>query len=83
MQALELCRKSNCRHRQNPAIQQAAAKIFTDMCQALGAESLQGQTAQRVAAAAKSLAQSAGIDAEGLLSTLIPERQRTVRAFFA
>ena len=53
------------------------------MCQALGAESLQGQTAQRIAAAAKSLAQSAGIDAEGLLSTLIPERQRTVRAFFA
>ena len=53
------------------------------MCQALGAESLQGQTAQRVAAAAKSLAQSAGIDANGLLASLPPERQQTVRAFFA
>ena len=52
------------------------------MCQALGAESLQGQTAQRVAAVAKGLAHSAGLDAEGLLSTLMPERQQTVRAFF-
>ena len=69
--------------RHNPAVLAAAATVFVNMCQALGADSLQGQTAQRVAAAAKSLAQTAGLNAEALLGTLVPERQQNVRTFFS
>lgn len=59
-----------------------AAKCFTFIAQALDAETLQGQTASRIVGAAKLLVQSAGLDANQLLSTLPPETQRTVQAFF-
>ena len=64
-------------------MQASADKVFTDMCQALGAESLQGVTAQRVAVAAKALAQWTGINADALVATLSLERQQTVRSLFA
>ena len=51
--------------------------------QALEAETLQGATAQRVAAAGKQLLQAAGIDANQVLATLGPETQQTVAAYFA
>ena len=59
-----------------------AARCFTFIAQALEADMLQGQTATRVIGAAKSLVTSAGLDANQLLTTLPPETQQTVRAFF-
>lgn len=44
----------------------AAPKVLKAIAQALEAETLQGITAQRVAAAAKHLAQSTGINASGI-----------------
>ena len=69
--------------RQNPAVLAAADKAFVAIALALDAETIQGQTAQRVAVAAKQLLPLAGIDANGLLSTLPLEAQQTVRAFFS
>ena len=60
-----------------------ADKVFISICLALEAETIQGQTAQKAAAAAKSLVQAAGLDAGGLLATLAPETQQIVRAYFA
>ena len=68
--------------RQNPAVINAATKAFVAICLALEAETLQGQTAQRAVAAAKSVVQIAGIDANATLATLSPETQQTVRTFF-
>ena len=59
-----------------------ASQIFIYICQALEAETLQGHTAQRAAAAAKQLVQNAGINAEQLLASQSPEMQQTVRAYF-
>ncbi len=59
-----------------------AQKCFTFVAQALEAETLQGQTASRIVGAAKQLVQTAGLDANQLLSSLSPETQQTVRAFF-
>lgn len=61
----------------------AADKVFVAIAYALEAETIQAQTAQRVAAAAKNLVQVAGIDASGILATLSPETQQTVRAYFS
>jgi hypothetical protein len=69
--------------RQNLAVQAAADKVFLSICLALEAETIQGQTSQRAVVAAKQLAQTSGINADALLSTLAPETQQTVRAFFA
>jgi importin-5 len=69
--------------RRNPAVLQAADKVFISICQALEAETIQGQTAAKVTNAAKFLAQMANLNAEALLATLPPETQQTVRAYFA
>lgn len=69
-------------HSGNPAIMPQAAKCFTTIAQALEAETLQGQTAQRIVAAAKVLITSAGLDADQLLATLPPETQQTLRTLF-
>lgn len=73
---------TNMTPRRNPAVTSQAAKCFTFIAQALEAETLQGQTAQKIVAAAKQLVQIAGLDANQLLSSLSPETQQTVRAFF-
>ncbi|KAI9822390.1 MAG: hypothetical protein M1827_000109 [Pycnora praestabilis] len=69
---------------QNPAVisQPQAAKSFIFIAQALEAETLQGQTATRIVAAAKQLVAIAGIDLNQILGTLSPETQQTVRAYF-
>ncbi|MCJ1372906.1 hypothetical protein MMC20_004132 [Loxospora ochrophaea] len=68
---------------QNPAVLASADKAFLAIAVALEAETLQGQTAQRVATAAKQLINTAGIDANGLLATLSPETQQSIRTYFA
>lgn len=60
----------------------AANNIFLSIALALEAETLQAATAQRVATAAKNLVQMAGIDANGILGTLSPEAQQTIRSYF-
>ncbi|MCJ1477096.1 hypothetical protein MMC13_005767 [Lambiella insularis] len=67
----------------NPGVLAAADKVFVAIALALEAETIQGQTALRAAAAAKHLVQAAGIDAGMLLSKLSPETQQTVQAYFA
>ncbi len=59
-----------------------AGKVFIFIAQALEAETLQGQTATRIVAAAKTLLQGAGLDPTALLQQLSPEAQQTVRAYF-
>ena len=59
-----------------------APQCFTYIAQALEAETLQGNMAQRIVGAARKLVQMAGLDANQLLATLPPETQQTVRAFF-
>ena len=68
--------------RQNPIVINQAPKCFTFIAQALEAETLQGQTAQRVIQGAKDLLRIAGQDPSQILATLTPETQQTVRAFF-
>jgi hypothetical protein len=50
--------------------------------QALEAETLQGQTANKVAASAKTLVAHTAINAEQILATLSPEGQQAVRSYF-
>ena len=59
-----------------------ASQCFTFVAQALEAETLQGNSAQRAVAAARKLVQIAGLDANQVLATLPPDTQQTVRAFF-
>jgi streptomycin 6-kinase len=67
---------------QNPAVIAQAGKVFVYIAQALEAETLQGQTAARIVAAAKLLLGIAGLDPAQLLQQLTPETQQTVRAYF-
>ncbi|KZF24570.1 importin beta-3 subunit [Xylona heveae TC161] len=71
--------------KQNPAVYNPtqAAKSFVYIAQALEAETIQGQTANRVVAAAKHLVGAAGLDPAQLLAQLTPETQQTVRAYFS
>jgi len=59
-----------------------ASQCFVYVAQALEAETLQGNTAQRAVGAARKLVQSAGLDANQLLAGLPADTQQTVRAFF-
>lgn len=59
-----------------------AAQVFGYIVQALDAETLQGQTAGRVAHSAKTLVQSTGLNAEQILASVSPENQAAVRSFF-
>ncbi|KAF2148970.1 ARM repeat-containing protein [Myriangium duriaei CBS 260.36] len=67
---------------QNPAVMQNAARCFKYIAEALEAETLQGQTANRIVDASKRLIAAAQLDAGQLLANLTPETQRTVQAFF-
>jgi hypothetical protein len=69
-------------YRQNPAVISQAGKVFVFIAQALEAETLQGQTATRIVASAKTLLQVAGLDPQQVLAQLSPETQQTVRAYF-
>jgi importin-5 len=58
-------------------------KVFVFIAQALEAETLQGQIASRVVAAAKLLLGMTGRDPTQLMLQLNPETQQTVRTFFS
>lgn len=50
--------------------------------QALDNETLQGETAKRVADAAKRLVQATGVNAEAILAGVNPDNQEAVRKYF-
>jgi len=62
---------------------QQAARCFAYIADALEAETLQGQTADRIIAAGKQLISAAGLDANQLLTGMSPERQQTIRTLFS
>jgi hypothetical protein len=68
--------------RRNPLVIGQAGKVFVFIAQALEAETLQGQTAQRIVEAGKVLLQVAGLDPQTVLASLPVETQQTVRAMF-
>ena len=68
--------------RQNQTVVSKAAACFTYIAQALEAETLQGQMAQRIVGAGKKLIQISGLDANQLLASLPPETQNTVKTLF-
>lgn len=59
-----------------------ADKVFGYIVQALDQESLQGNTAKRVAESAKRLVQATGLNAEAILAGVNPDNQMTVRSYF-
>ncbi|TAQ88236.1 hypothetical protein B7494_g3439 [Chlorociboria aeruginascens] len=67
---------------QNPAAVAQASKVFFSIVQALEAETIQGQIATKIVAAAKLLLGIAGLDPAQLLQQMSPETQQTVRAYF-
>jgi hypothetical protein len=68
--------------RQNPAVLTKADRVFGFIVQALDAGTLQGQTAARVAQAAKQLVAATNLNAESILAGVSPESQERVRKFF-
>ncbi|KAF5682658.1 importin subunit beta-3 [Fusarium denticulatum] len=66
----------------HPAVASQAGKIFVFIAQALEAETLVGQTANRVALATKGFLTSTGVDPTPLLQQFSPEAQRTIMGFF-
>lgn len=69
-------------NRQNPVVLSAADKVFGYIVQALEAETLQGQTAARVATSAKKLVAATGLNADHILSGVNPDNQAAVRSYF-
>ncbi|KAL2864635.1 nuclear import receptor PSE1 [Aspergillus lucknowensis] len=67
---------------QNPAVMSNADKVFGYIVQALEAETLQGQTAGRVANSAKKLVQATGLNADQILAGVNPDNQAAVRSYF-
>ncbi|KKK14813.1 putative importin beta-3 subunit [Aspergillus rambellii] len=67
---------------QNPVVMSNADKVFGYIVQALEAETLQGQTAGRVANSAKALVAATGLNADQILAGVSPENQAAVRSYF-
>ncbi|KAJ9134791.1 Importin beta-3 [Pleurostoma richardsiae] len=68
--------------KQHPAVMSQPDKIFVFIAQGLESESLQGQTANRVVAAAKMLLQASSINPAPLLQQFSPQSQQTIMAYF-
>ncbi|KAG6040769.1 hypothetical protein E4U41_007144 [Claviceps citrina] len=67
----------------NHVILNQASKIFLFIVQALEAEAIQGQTASRVASAAKSLLTAANVDPMPLLSQFSQDSQQKIMRYFS
>ncbi|KAF4591475.1 importin beta-3 subunit [Ophiocordyceps camponoti-floridani] len=67
----------------HPAVMNHGSKLFLFVAQALEAETLQGQTATRVAAATKMLLTSASVDPTPLLQQFSQDSQRTIMGYFS
>ncbi|KAM3548004.1 hypothetical protein MY1884_009355 [Beauveria asiatica] len=67
----------------NPTVMAQASKLFVFIAQALEAETLRGQTANRVAIATKTMLTAANVDPMPLLQQFSPDAQRTIMGFFS
>ncbi|EGX96524.1 Armadillo-type fold domain containing protein [Cordyceps militaris CM01] len=67
----------------NPTVMGQASKLFVLIAQALEAETLRGQTANRVATATKTMLTTANVDPMPLLQQFSPDAQRTIMGFFS
>ncbi|THC90469.1 hypothetical protein EYZ11_010072 [Aspergillus tanneri] len=67
---------------QHPTVMSNADKVFGYIVQALEAETLQGQTAVRVARSAKQLVTATGVNADQILAGVNPDNQAAVRSYF-
>ncbi|KAG8666917.1 importin subunit beta-3 [Fusarium poae] len=68
--------------KQHPAVVNQAGKVFVFIAQALEAETLVGQTANRVVQVTKGLLQSTSVDPSPLLQQFSPQAQQTIMGFF-
>ncbi|KAA8622517.1 KAP95 Karyopherin importin beta [Pyrenophora tritici-repentis] len=68
---------------QNQTVFSQPAKVFNYVVQALEAETLQGQTANRVVISVKALIQATSTDLSQAAATLTPEQQRTAQVYFS
>lgn len=69
-------------YRQHPAVGQRPGDVFTYIAQALEAQTLTAQTAQRVCAAAKMLLQATNTDPTPLLQQFPAEAQQVIMGYF-
>ncbi|KAF8250201.1 ARM repeat-containing protein [Wilcoxina mikolae CBS 423.85] len=69
--------------RKNPAVLSAAPQIFDYVVAAVDAETIQGQTAERVINATKSLLVMTGLNIQQLAAQMPPEKLPTIRRHFA
>lgn len=69
--------------RKNPAVLAAAPQIFDYVVQAVDAETIQGQVADRVVAATKNLISMTGLSIQQLATAMPAERLPTIRRHFA
>ena len=70
--------------RQNPAVTNQAEKVFLHVARAMEAETLQGQTANRVATATKLLLQAVNMDPMPVLQqNFSPAGQSTIMKHFS
>lgn len=58
-------------------------QIFDSVLQALDAETIQGQTAERVVAVTKNLFSTAGVSISQILGSMPVERHNAARRYFA
>ncbi|ESU14277.1 hypothetical protein FGSG_13254 [Fusarium graminearum PH-1] len=68
--------------KQHPAVVNQVGKVFVFIAQALEAETLVGQTANRVVQVTKGLLQSTSVDPSPLLQQFSPQAQQTIMGFF-
>jgi hypothetical protein len=69
--------------RKNPAVLAAAPQVFDYIVQAVDAETIQGQTAERVIASAKNLIVITGLNISQLAIQMPEGRLQTIRRHFA
>ncbi|EOO01565.1 putative importin subunit beta-3 protein [Phaeoacremonium minimum UCRPA7] len=69
--------------KQNPAVLSQPDKVFVYIAQGLEADALQGQTGQRVVAAAKLLLTASNVNPTPLLQQFSPESQARIMAYFS
>ncbi|TGZ80208.1 ARM repeat-containing protein [Ascodesmis nigricans] len=68
---------------QNPAVTSRVPQIFDAVVQAIDAETIQGQTAERAIATVKNLLRATGANVQQIASQMPPERLNTVKRIMA
>lgn len=67
--------------RRNPAVTDKAPQVFDYILQAVDAETIQGQVAERAIAAVKQLLAQSGLSVQQLAAQVPPERHNALKKF--